>query len=59
MDTLHHVFGSIGVAALTLFSWIAGILPPLAALASIAWIGYQFYHSAPMVARRAQKEKGE
>lgn len=60
MDTLHHVFSSIGVATLTIASWVAGILPPLAALASILWIAYQFYHSAPMEKRRqARKEKGE
>lgn len=60
MDTLHHVLSSIGVAALTLASWAVGILPPLAALASILWIAYQFYHSAPMTERRkARKEKAE
>lgn len=37
---------------------LANILPPLAALISILWIGYQFYHSEPMKARRAaRKEK--
>ena len=39
-------------------STLAGILPPLAALASIFWIGFQFYHSEPMKQwRKERKEK--
>lgn len=60
MDTFHHILNSVGIAALTLLSWVTGLLPPLAALASILWIAYQFYHSAPMEKRRAaKKEKAE
>ncbi|MDQ1829485.1 hypothetical protein [Massilia scottii] len=32
-----------------------GFLPPFAALVSILWIGFQFYHSEPMRARRARR----
>lgn len=45
-------FAAIG----TLASYVASILPPLAALASILWIAFQFYHSAPMKERRARKK---
>jgi hypothetical protein len=36
---------------------LAGILPPLAALASILWIGFQFYHSEPI--KQWRKERKE
>jgi hypothetical protein len=35
-------------AAATITGWFVNALPPLAALASILWIGFQWYHSAPM-----------
>lgn len=58
MDALKEIAGSIVVAGTTIAGWLAGMLPPMAALASIAWIGFQFYHSAPMKERRkARKEK--
>lgn len=43
-------------AAATFLGWIVDTLPPLAALASILWIGFQWYHSTPMKMRR-QKRK--
>lgn len=52
MDDLSSIVKQITVPVITLFGWFAGALPPLAALASIAWIVYQWYHSAPQVARR-------
>lgn len=36
---------------------LAKILPPLAALISIIWIGFQFYHSEPMTARRQKRKE--
>lgn len=37
---------------------LAKILPPLAALISILWMGFQFYHSEPMKEyRQKRKEK--
>lgn len=37
---------------------LAKMLPPLAALISIIWIGFQFYHSEPMKEwRKKRKEK--
>lgn len=35
---------AFGIAGATMIK----ILPPLAALISILWIGFQFYHSEPM-----------
>lgn len=37
---------------------VAGWLPPIAALMSIIWIGFQFYHSAP-VERWRNRKKGK
>lgn len=38
---------------------LAKILPPLAALISIIWIGFQFYHSEPMKERRRKKKENQ
>jgi hypothetical protein len=59
MDQLKHILdgASILAAIVTIAGWITSALPPLAALASILWICFQFYHSAPMKARRDRKEK--
>lgn len=46
-----------GVAYSIALATIIKVLPPLAALVSILWIGFQFYHSEPMVRRRKRKEK--
>lgn len=61
-DTVKHIIEAIGTtvaAIVTVATWFAGMLPPLAALASIMWVGYQFYHSPPVVdwrnKRRAKK----
>lgn len=61
LDQLKHLFdvASTWAAAMTLLGWFVNALPPLAALASILWIGFQWYHSAPMkewrLKRKAQK----
>lgn len=39
---------SLLTAGATLIGWIANVLPPLAALVSILWMGFQWYHSMPM-----------
>lgn len=49
---------STATAVVTVFGWVANLLPPLAALASILWIGFQWYHSAPMNEWR-QKRKAK
>lgn len=36
---------------------LAKILPPLAALISIIWIGFQFYHSEPMKEWRQKRKE--
>lgn len=54
--------GTLIAAIATVITWFAGMLPPLAALASILWVGYQFFHSPPMcdwrLKRRVKKEEG-
>lgn len=58
MDHLKPIFdaGSTVAATFTIIGWFANLLPPLAALASILWIAFQFYHSAPMQARRKKRK---
>lgn len=60
MDQIKHILdgASVLTAVITIAGWITNLLPPLAALASILWIGFQFYHSVPMQnRRRTRKEK--
>ena len=57
MNDLIAAFKSGAIPVATLFGWIADALPPLAALASILWIWWQWYHSAPMKERRRLKGK--
>jgi hypothetical protein len=58
MHNLKTVFEGISLlsAGVTLLGWCASALPPLAALASIFWIGFQWYHSAPMKQWRARRK---
>lgn len=46
MDDLRHILDAVSIG--TTIASLAGLLPPLAALASILWIGFQFYHSEPV-----------
>lgn len=46
-----HLLVPVGTAV----AWLAGILPPLAALASILWICWQWWHSKPMVEWRKRR----
>lgn len=46
MDELRHFLD--GVSIIATIATLAGWLPPLAALASIIWICFQFYHSQPV-----------
>lgn len=57
MDHIKHIADGIsfGVAITTLAGW----LPPIAALVSILWIGFQFYHSVPMTQWRADRKKAK
>ncbi|MFZ6773020.1 hypothetical protein ACO0LB_09940 [Undibacterium sp. SXout7W] len=55
MDEIKHYIDLASIAA-TIGS-LAGMLPPLAALASILWIAFQFYHSAPMKEWRAERKE--
>jgi hypothetical protein len=57
MEDLHVALKTVLVPLATLCGWIANALPPIAALASILWIGFQWYHSAPMKERRRLKGK--
>lgn len=50
MEHIKNIFD--GVSYWVAFTSVLGLLPPMAALASILWIGFQFYHSAPMKERR-------
>lgn len=46
-----------GISYGIVFATVFNLLPPLAALISILWIGFQFYYSAPVVEwRRKRKE---
>jgi hypothetical protein len=58
MTDLRHFFEGISTLAAvwTLIGWIANALPPLAALVSILWMGFQWYHSAPMQQWRAKRK---
>jgi len=58
---MHNLKTIVGNAALlsagaALLGWFARALPPLAALASIFWIGFQWYHSTPMKQWRARRK---
>ena len=57
-ENVKHVLDAASTltAVATVAGWVVNALPPLAALASILWIGFQWYHSAPMKERR-QKRK--
>lgn len=39
------------------FATVIKVLPPLAALISILWIGFQFYHSEPMKEWRKKRKE--
>jgi CHASE2 domain-containing sensor protein len=58
MHNLKTVFEGITLlsAGVAVLGWFASALPPLAALASIFWIGFQWYHSAPMKQWRARRK---
>lgn len=58
MGNLKAIFEGISLlsAGVTLFGWFASALPPLAALASIFWIGFQWYHSTPMKQWRTRRK---
>lgn len=45
--------GSFGIVVGTLTK----ILPPLAALVTIMWIGFQFYHSEPVRLWRSRRKE--
>jgi hypothetical protein len=61
MDHIKHIFdtASTVAATVTIAGWFANALPPLAALVSILWIAFQFYHSVPMKTRRERKAQKE
>lgn len=57
MGVAARVTGDVTAVSVA-FGTIINILPPLSALLSILWIGYQFYNSAPFQAW-LKKRKGE
>lgn len=43
---MEHFKHFVDIVSITnIIATLAGLLPPLAALVSIAWVGFQFYHS--------------
>lgn len=58
MHNLKTVLEGISLlsAGATLLGWFASALSPLAALASICWIGFQWYNSTPMKQWRARRK---
>lgn len=58
-DQLRHLFEGVSLitACATVIGWFASALPPLAALASILWMGFQWYHSAPMKEWREKRKE--
>lgn len=61
MDHYDTIAKNMIVPLLTLMGWLVDKLPAIAALCSICWMGYQWYHSPSMTAsrekRRARKVK--
>ena len=55
MNDLKHLID--GVSILATIATLQGLLPPLAALISILWICFQFYHSDPI--KQWRKERRE
>jgi chromate transport protein ChrA len=55
MDSFKHFVDIVSIT--NIIATLAGLLPPLAALVSIAWVGFQFYHS-PQVQTWMGKTKG-
>ena len=59
MSKFEDAVGVLSTAVLmvtTVGTWLFDKLPPLAALATILWVAWQWYHSGPMVARRRRKK---
>jgi hypothetical protein len=54
-NTAKHIIdaASIGGTIATLAGW----LPPIAALVSILWVCFQFYHSDPVTRWRKEKRR--
>lgn len=50
------VLSALALTLTTVGTWMFDKLPPLAALATILWVVWQWYHSGPMVARRRRKK---
>ena len=57
MQDLNAATKAVVIPLLTIGGWIANALPPIAALVSILWVVFQWYHSAPMKERRRLKGK--
>jgi hypothetical protein len=55
MEEFKQAVVALAVPLTTLGTWVTGILTPAAAAISIAWICFQWYHSAPMKERRERK----
>lgn len=50
------VTGDVAATSIA-FATVLKLLPPLAALVSILWIGYQFYYSDPMKEWRKKRSE--
>lgn len=56
MDDLQLAIMKVLVPMFTIAGWVVDALPSIAAAVSIAWMLYQWYHSAPMAARREKRK---
>ncbi len=54
INAIKHILDAVSVSAA--FATLIGLLPPLAALLSILWIVFQFYHSQPVKAWRSKRK---
>lgn len=56
ISTTIRVMGDVGSFWIVVGT-LTKILPPLAALVTIMWVGFQFYHSPPMKAWRLSRKE--
>ena len=56
ISTTIRVMGDVGSFWIVVGT-LTKILPPLAALVTIMWVGFQFYHSEPIKQRRLKRKE--
>lgn len=55
-EQLSVTLANAAVTVSVIGAWLFDRLPPLAALASILWMGYQWYHHPKMEERRKRRK---